>query len=379
MSSAQTNGAPNAAQVLDALRPIVDPDLGRSIVDLGFIKNLRITEEQIAFSIELTTPACPVKAEFERAARERVAPLAGAREVTVTMTASTAAAQGAARAGGAVLPGVRNVIAVASGKGGVGKSTVAVNLALALQQSGAQVGLLDADVYGPSLPLLLGINARPQSRELPGGKKQIIPLEAHNLRVMSMGFFINANSPVIWRGPMVHGLIRQFLTDVDWGALDYLVIDLPPGTGDAALTLTQQAPISGAVIVTTANELSVLDARKGLLMFEKVDVPVLGIVENMAYFTPPELPDKKYWLFGRGGGKRVADELGVDFLGETPIDPRVAEGGDSGRPILLHAPESPVADSLRALAGEVARRLAVLARRTPALADANISWVANPD
>jgi len=364
--------APTEAQVLDALRPIIDPDFRKSIVDLGFVKNLAIEGGAVSFAIELTTPACPVKAEFERAARERVAALPGVTRVDVTMTASTRGGSATPR-DEAVLPGVKNVIAVASGKGGVGKSTTAVNLALALRESGASVGVMDADVYGPSLPLLLGVSGRPESTE-----KRIQPLEAYGMRVMSMGFFVNENSPVIWRGPMVHGLIRQFLTDVEWGALDYLVIDLPPGTGDAALTLTQQAPLSGAVIVTTANDLSVLDARKGLRMFEKVAVPVLGIVENMSYFVPPDLPDRRYHIFGKDGGKRVADELGVDFLGEVPIDPRVVEGGDAGRPIVVHAPESEAAQAFRRLAGEVARRLAVLAARTPAIADANISWVADP-
>ena len=368
---------PTPGEVLDALRPIIDPDLGKSIVDLGFIKNLRIDAGHVAFSIELTTPACPVKAEFERAARERVAALPGVTEVAVTMTADTRGRVAAPASGDAILPQVRNVIAVASGKGGVGKSTTAVNLALALRDTGASVGILDADVYGPSLPLLLGVHDRPLSEEK-NGQKKIIPLEAQGMRVMSMGFFITESSPVIWRGPMVHGLIRQFLADVEWGALDYLVIDLPPGTGDAALTLTQNAPISGAVIVTTANDLSVIDARKGLTMFEKVDVPVLGVVENMAFFVPPDMPDKKYWIFGKDGGKRVADELGVDFLGEIPIDPRVAEGGDEGRPILVHAPDSPVSAAFRELAGRVARKLAVLSERTPAIADASIQWVSGP-
>jgi ATP-binding protein involved in chromosome partitioning len=363
------------AQVLAALRPIIDPDFGKSIVDLGFIKNLRVEGSDVAFTIELTTPACPVKAEFERAARERVAALPGVGKVAVTMSADTrgrGTAAGPER--GDVLPGVRNAIAVASGKGGVGKSTAAVNLALALKETGARVGVLDADVYGPSLPLLLGVRERPVSEER-SGKKTILPLEAYGMKVMSMGFFVNENSPVIWRGPMVHGLIRQFLVDVVWGELDYLVIDLPPGTGDAALTLTQNAPLSGAVIVTTANDLSVIDARKGLKMFEKVDVPVLGIIENMAYFVPPDLPDRKYFIFGKGGGKRVADELGVDFLGEVPIDTRVVEGGDLGRPILVHAPDSPAAAAFRAIAGTIARKLSILAGRTPKLADTNITWV----
>ncbi len=269
-----------------------------------------------------------------------------------------------------VLPGVRSTLAVASGKGGVGKSTVAINLALSLVESGARVGVLDADVYGPSLPLLTGVSGQPQTRD-----KRIFPHDALGMKVMSIGFFLTDASPVIWRGPMVHGLIRQFLTDVEWGELDYLIIDMPPGTGDAALTLTQMAPLSGAVIVTTANDLSLIDARKGLEMFRKVEVPVLGIVENMSYFTPPDLPDRKYYLFGEGGGKRVADEIGVPFLGEIPIDPRVAEGGDGGRPILLHAPESPTAGALREIGARVARDLDELAAKAPPPVDANITWV----
>ncbi len=360
------------AQLLEALRPIIDPDFGKSIVDLGFVKDIRIDGDRVAFAIELTTPACPVKAEFEREARERAGALPGVAHVEVEMTANTRGA--APRQTGDVLPGVRNTIAVASGKGGVGKSTTAVNLALSLQASGARVGLMDADVYGPSLPLLLGVQAQPTTVERKD-RKVILPLEAQGLKVMSMGFFVTDSSPIIWRGPMVHGLIRQFLTDVEWGELDYLVIDLPPGTGDAALTLTQQAPLSGAVIVTTANDLSIIDARKGLAMFEKVDVPVLGIVENMSYFVPPDLPDRRYYIFGEGGGKRVADELGVDFLGEVPIDPRVVEGGDAGRPVVAHATDSEAARCLTAIAGRVARKLAVLAEDGPKVADANITWV----
>ncbi len=356
-------------QVLEALRPIIDPDFGKSIVDLGFVKNLAIDGGRVAFTIELTTPACPVKADFERSARERVTALAGVEEVEVSMTANTRGRSASTAAQADVLPGVKNTIAVASGKGGVGKSTVAVNLALALCESGAKVGLMDADVYGPSLPLLTGVSGQPHSED-----KRIFPKEGYGLRLMSMGFFVNEDSPVIWRGPMVHGLIRQFLTDVDWGQLDYLVIDMPPGTGDAALTLTQQAPLSGAVIVTTANDLSLIDARKGLKMFEKVNVPVLGILENMSYFTPPELPDKKYYLFGEGGGRRTAAELGVDFLGEVPIDPRVVQAGDSGKPILVAEPDCDAARVLRELAGTVARKLSVLAAEAPPLADANITW-----
>jgi ATP-binding protein involved in chromosome partitioning len=356
------------ASVLDALRPIVDPDFGKSIVELGFVKNIRISGGRVSFDIELTTPACPVKEEFQRTARERVSALAGVDEVVVSMTANTRGR--AAQPQTEVLPGVRNTLAVASGKGGVGKSTVAINLALSLAKSGAAVGVLDADVYGPSLPLLTGVHGRPRAVD-----RQIHPHEAAGLKLMSMGFFIDDNSPVIWRGPMVHGLIRQFLTDVAWGELDYLVVDMPPGTGDAALTLTQMAPLSGAVIVTTANDLSLIDARKGLKMFEKVNVPVLGIVENMSYFTPPDLPDRRYHIFGQGGGKRTAVDLGVDFLGEIPIDPRIVEGGDKGRPIVLDAPDSEASLVFARLAGVIARKLAVLAETTPKIADANITWV----
>ncbi len=372
---------PSPQEVLDALRPIIDPDFHKSIVDLGFIKNLKIDGSRIGFDIELTTPACPVKQEFENAARERVLALPGVEEVVVEMTALTRGrTPKPGTPEGEILPGVKNTIAIASGKGGVGKSTVAINLAVSLAATGARIGVMDADVYGPSLPLLTGATGRPQVVERPGGpgekpKKGIIPLEALGLKLMSMGFFIADDSPVIWRGPMVHGLIRQFLTDVEWGELDYLIIDMPPGTGDAALTLTQQAPLSGAVIVTTANDLSLVDARKGLAMFQKVNVPVLGIVENMSFFTPPDLPDRKYYLFGKGGGKRVADELGIDFLAEIPLDPRIVEGGDQGRPIVMHEPDAPAARAFTELSGTLARKLALLAEEAPPLADANITWV----
>ena len=362
------------AQVLDALRPIIDPDFQKSIVDLGFIKDLKVDGSTVSFSIELTTPACPVKDQFKAAAKERVEALDGVAEAAVTMTANT---RTAGRTGGEEgdqqidLPGVKNIIAVASGKGGVGKSTTAINLALTLRDQGAEVGILDADVYGPSLSLLAGVHGRPDTTP----DRKIMPLIGQGMKLMSMAFFMNDDSPVIWRGPMVHGLVKQFLTDVKWGELDYLIVDMPPGTGDAALTLTQMAPLSGAVIVTTANDLSLIDARKGLQMFEKVGVPILGIVENMSYFTPQELPDKKYYIFGQGGGERVAKELGVDFLGEVPIDPRVAENGDVGQPIVVSEPDSPSSGALRMIAGEVARKVAMLAIKNPPVADANITWV----
>jgi len=354
-------------QVLDALRLIEDPDLHKDIVSLGFITKNDVVDGKITVTINLTTPACPVKDQMRDKAVELLRALPGAKDVQVEMTAEVRGQQGPPRK---IAPNIKHFVAITSGKGGVGKSTTAVNIALALQQAGATVGILDADVYGPSLPLLTGTRGRPEAEE-----KRIFPLEAFGMKLMSMGYFISENSPVIWRGPMVHGLIRQFLTDVVWGDLDYLIIDMPPGTGDAALTLTQQAPLAGAVIVTTSNDLSTIDARKGLTMFEKVQVPVLGIVENMSYFIPPDLPDRKYHIFGEGGGKRIAEELGVDFLGEIPIDPMIVERGDKGRPIVMDSPESPSAKALTEIAGLVARKLAVLAENAIPIADANITWV----
>lgn len=343
-------------QILDALRPIVDPDFHKSIVDLGFVKDIKIDGTGVSFAIELTTPACPVKEEFERDAMNRVGALDGVESVAVRMTSQSRPTPGSVEADREdVLPGVFHTIAVASGKGGVGKSTIAINLALSLKKAGARVGIMDCDVYGPSLPLLTGTRGRPETE----GKK-IVPLEGHGLKLMSIGYFTNDDSPVIWRGPMVHGLIRQFLSDVLWGELDYLIIDMPPGTGDAALTLTQNAPLSGALIVSTANDLSLIDARKSLEMFRKVNIPILGLVENMSFFTPPELPDRKYYIFGEGGGKRMAQDLDVDFLGEVPIDPRIAEEGDRGRPILLSHPESEIAQIFETLAAQVTRKLARL-------------------
>ena len=365
----------SASQVLDALRPIIDPDFQKSIVDLGFIKDLRVDGARVSFAIELTTPACPVKEEFKRAAHERVMALDGVDDVAVTMTANTrqAARQAGQSEDSVSLPGVKNIIAIASGKGGVGKSTTAINLALTLRDEGAEVGILDADVYGPSLSLLTGVQGRPDTT----ADRKIMPLIGQGMKLMSMAFFLNDDSPVIWRGPMVHGLIKQFLTDVNWGELDYLIVDMPPGTGDAALTLTQMAPLSGAVIVTTANDLSLIDARKGLQMFEKVGVPILGIIENMSYFTPSDQPDRKYHIFGRGGGERVARELGVDFLGEVPIDPRIAEDGDVGKSIVVSQPDSPSSKEFKRIAGEIVRKVAMLAIKNPPVADTNITWVSS--
>ncbi len=358
--------------VLNALRPIQDPDFSRSIVDLGFVKDVRIESGRVSFKIELTTPACPVKEQFKQAAQDAVSGLPGVSEVEVEMTANTRGSARPAQMAG-LLEGVKNTIAVASGKGGVGKSTVAVNLALALRDTGASVGLLDVDIYGPSIPLMLDVSGKPRVT----AERKIVPKESYGLRLMSIGFLAGEDAPVIWRGPMVHGVVKQFLGDVAWGDLDYLVLDLPPGTGDAVLTLTQTAPLSGAVIVTTPQEVALIDARKGLQMFQRVSVPVLGIVENMSYFVCPKC-EERHAIFGAGGGERAARELGVDLLGQIPLQPDVVESGDSGRPTVVDKPDSPAAQAFRTLAGAVARRLSVLHAEAPPVLDANIEWVNAP-
>lgn len=342
--------------VLAVLKTVNDPDLHRDIVSLGFIKDLKINGGDVSFKVELTTPACPVKEQLKSECETKVRALPGVEAVNIEMTANV---RRATQAQGPVLTEVRNIIAVASGKGGVGKSTVAINLAMALKQTGARVGLLDADVYGPSMAMMFGIEGKPEIT----AEKKLVPMEGYGVKVLSMGFLTDPDKPVIWRGPMVHGLLQQFLRDVEWGALDYLVIDLPPGTGDAQLTISQLVSISGAVIVTTPQDVSLLDARKGLMMFRQLKVPVLGIVENMSYFICPHCNERTE-IFRHGGGRRSAEELHVPFLGEVPIDPKVVVGGDEGTPIMVSAPESPVGRAYHALAGQVAAELSKLAEAT---------------
>ncbi len=361
---------PSSEHVLAALRAVQDPDLHRDIVSLGFVRDLSIDAGRVSFRLVLTTPACPVKDQLKAECERIVAALPGVRSVAVDLAADVRPP----RPPGAVMPGVANVIAVASGKGGVGKSTTAANLALALVDEGARVGLLDADIYGPSMPTMFGTNARPQ----PAGDKRFHPVFAHGLKLMSIGFLVDADTPMVWRGPMVHGALSQFLEQCEWGELDYVVVDMPPGTGDAQLTLTQRAPLAGAVIVTTPQQVSLIDARKGLRMFEQVKVPVLGIVENMAYFTCDGC-DKQHDIFRRGGGRATAEALGVPFLGEVPIEPAVALSGDEGLPIVRRAPQSAAAQAFRAVAREVARQLAVRSAEAgaqPAPADLSMSWKA---
>ena len=296
------NGNLTRESVRTALSRIIDPDLGRDIVSLGFVKDVEITQQRIAVTIELTTPACPVKDQMKAQAEEYLREL-GVDEVEVTMTAKVVGDEDPRRK--SVLPGVSNTVAVASGKGGVGKSTVAANIAMALAAKGSRVGFLDADIYGPSAPLMFGLEGkRPDMYENAKGERMLVPLEAHGIKVMSIGFLMDPDQAVIWRGPMAAGALKQFMTDVDWGELDYLIFDMPPGTGDIQLTLSQTIPLTGAVIVTTPQELALADARKGLRMFEKVQVPVFGIIENMSYFIAPDT-GTHYEIFSRGGGRRA--------------------------------------------------------------------------
>ncbi len=337
--------------VLDNLRHIIDPDLGKDIVTLGFIKHLVIDGGKVSFTIELTTPACPVKERFRKLAEDAVREISGITDVQITMTAQVRSHAPAAQSG--FNGNIKNTIAVASGKGGVGKSTVSVNLACALAETGATVGILDADIYGPSVPTLLGIT-QPQIEVT--AEKKILPLVTYNLKIMSMGFLVDDDSPVIWRGPMVHGVLQQFMGQVIWGELDYLVIDLPPGTGDAQLTICQSANLSGAVIVTTPQAMSIGIAQKGLKMFGEVNVPILGMVENMSFFSCPHCKERSE-IFRHGGTQRVCEHLGVPFLGEIPIEPQITLQGDAGIPIVIAEPDSPSANAFFTLAGNVAAKL----------------------
>jgi len=337
--------------ILTALGRVQDPELHKDIVTLNMIQDLEIKGGNVSFRVVLTTPACPLSARIESDTRQAVMSVAGVESVAIKMDANVTS-DGRPR-GLLTLP-VKNAIAVASGKGGVGKSTVAVNLAVALAQTGARVGLLDADIYGPNVPTMMGITRLP-----PPVNNKLVPAVAYGVKVMSIGFMVKPGQPLIWRGPMLHSAIRQFLADVDWGELDYLVIDLPPGTGDAQLSLAQSVPLSGGVIVTMPQKVSLEDASRGLQMFKELDVPILGVVENMSYL---ELPDgTRMDVFGSGGGEELASKAGVPFIGCIPMDPQVRVGGDSGRPIVVTRPESATALALVAIAKSVAARLSVLA------------------
>ena len=339
--------------VYAALRHVQEPELGGDLVTRNMVKDLRVDGTAVAFTIELTTPACPLKDEIESRVRTALEPI-GVDSIDLTWGASVRRAT--PRTAEQLLPGVKNVIAVASGKGGVGKSTVAVNLAVALARDGASVGLLDADITGPNVPLMLGLDGQPGKSE---GEK-ILPLSRHGVKAISIQFFVPAGQPIIWRGPLVGGAIQQFLRDVEWGDLDYLVIDLPPGTSDAQLTLAQAVPISGAVLVTTPQEVALLDVEKALAMFKRMSVPVIGLIENMTAFTCPHCGEP-IELFGRGGGERFAREHGLEYLGGIPLDVTVRQGGDVGVPAVAQREPGPAAAALTSLARTVAARMSVRA------------------
>ncbi|MBN9485232.1 MAG: MRP family ATP-binding protein [Bacteroidetes bacterium 43-93] len=344
-------------QVLKALGTVQEPDLGKDLVTLNMVQDVEIDGKNISFTVVLTTPACPLKELIERDCIKAIHEHVDAdANVTVKMTSNV----NTNRKDNIVLPGVKNIIMVASGKGGVGKSTVSVNLALGLAQEGASVGLLDADIYGPSVPIMLGIrDERPKMMDV-NGKGMIVPIERYDIKAMSIGLLVDEKQAVIWRGPMASSALKQFISDVYWGELDYLIIDLPPGTGDVHLTLVQAVPVTGAVIVSTPQAVAAADAKKAIMMFKQpqINVPILGIVENMAYFTPAELPENKYYIFGKGGAAQMADQFDLPFLGEIPLVQSIREGGDKGIPAVLDD-ESITQNIFEQLAQNVARNVSL--------------------
>jgi ATP-binding protein involved in chromosome partitioning len=341
--------------VIAALSTVNDPELHRDLVSLNMIRDIEIDGGHVTFTVVLTTPACPLKNVIQADCEQALAQIPGVEKVSVNWDAQV---QRDNRLSNHVDVAVKNAIAVGSGKGGVGKSTVAVNLAVALANRGASVGLLDADLYGPNVPLMMGVTGeRPVSRD----GKNIEPIEAHGVKLISIGFLVDEKTPLVWRGPMLHGALRQFLGDVNWGELDYLIIDLPPGTGDVQLSLTQALPLTGAVVVSTPQAVSQADVVKSIAMFqlEQIDVPILGVIENMSGFVAPDT-GQTYDIFGAGGGKDVAEKMGVPFLGTVPIDPAVRIGGDEGTPIVISAPDSPAAQAIDQIATELAGAISVL-------------------
>ena len=320
-------------QVLDALRTVQEPDLGQDIVTLNMVQDISINGNNISFNVVLTTPACPLKDMISNACKSAIKLVNSDANVTVIFSANTTSKRTDA---GNVLPQVKNIIAVVSGKGGVGKSTVAANLALAIAQSGAKVGLLDADIYGPSGPIMFGVRGERPMMMNAGDKGMIVPLEKYGIKLMSIGLLVDEKNAVVWRGPMASSAIKQFVTEVHWGELDYLVIDMPPGTGDIHLTLVQTVPVTGVVVVTTPQDVALADAKKAIAMFgqTQINVPIIGLVENMSYFTPEELPGHRYYIFGKDGGKKLADEYDIPLLGQIPLVQSIREGGDKGTPIM---------------------------------------------
>jgi ATP-binding protein involved in chromosome partitioning len=337
--------------IMAALSKVEDPELKQDLVSLGMIKDVKVKGSSVSLVVELTTPACPLRSQIERDVREAVEGVPGVEDVALRMGARVP--EGRKPTAKLQAP-MRNVVAVASGKGGVGKTTVAVNIAVALANTGAKVGLLDADIYGPNVPAMMGLEELP-----PVSEKRLEPAEAHCVRVMSIAFLVRPGQPLIWRGPMLHSVIQQFITEVNWGELDYLIVDLPPGTGDAPLSLAQTAPLTGAVIVTLPTKVSISDAHRSLEMFRALQVPILGVVENMSFF---ELPDgSKADIFGEGAGEAFAKEVGVPFLGAIPLDPTARESGDSGAPVIVSNPDSGVATALVSVAEQIAAKISLSA------------------
>jgi ATP-binding protein involved in chromosome partitioning len=351
---------PAESAILDALKAVRDPDLNRDIVSLGFVKQLRVDEGRVSFTIELTTPACPVKDQMRDQARAAVLAVPGVSEVAVQMTANVREAVGA-DGPRQPLPGVRNIIAVGAGKGGVGKTTVSVNLAIALARCGSRVGIIDGDIYGPNVPIMLGMK-----QPLVTDGQKIVPGEKYGLQVISMAFLTQEDAPIIWRGPMLHGALQQFFRDVRWGELDYLIVDLPPGTGDVALSLSQTVPVAGAVVVTTPQQVSLADSRRAVAMYKKLNIPTLGVVENMSYFVCPSCGHESD-LFGRGGGERMATDLGVPFIGRIPIYQPIREGGDSGVPLIVSEPESPAGRAFMDAAERTAAQVSIASYHRPTI------------
>ena len=346
------------ADIHKALSNVQEPDLGKDLVTLNMVKDIVINGNDVSFTIVLTTPACPMKDMMQKASENAVKILVNKEaNVTVNFTSNTTTAR---KDVGSILPNVKNVIAVVSGKGGVGKSTIAANLALALAEGGANVGLMDADIYGPSVPIMFGVRGeRPMMKEV-NGKGIIIPLIKHGIKLMSIGLLVDEKNAVVWRGPMASSAIKQFVTEVDWGELDYLVIDMPPGTGDIHLTMMQTVPMTGVVIVTTPQPVALADAKKGIAMFgqAQINVPIIGLIENMAYFTPAELPENKYYIFGKEGGKNLAEEYELNFLGQVPLIQSIRESGDAGTPAMAGNDELSK-NALREVTNNVVRKIAI--------------------
>ncbi len=343
-------------QVLTALSKVMDPDLHQDIVSLGMVSEIKIEAGKVHFKLTLTTPACPLKEKIESDCKEAINKIPGVTEVQIE-SAANVANQRRQPQGKEAVPGIKNIIAVTSGKGGVGKTTVAINIAVALAHLGSKVGLLDADITGPNVPLMLGVDKyQPQAKD-----NRIIPAENYGVKCISMAFFVAKDTPIIWRGPMLDKAIRQFLKDVEWGELDYLIVDMPPGTGDAQLTMVQATELAGGVIVTTPQDVALLDGRKGLAMFKQMNVPIFGFVENMSYFQLPGTTDasQRIDIFGHGGGKRLAEECEVPFLGEVPIDPAIRQGGDEGKPIVAADPQHPVSQAFIAIAKQLAAQISI--------------------